>query len=161
MLTDILLISLSFVVVLTGAAGVILPFLPGVFLSWLGMALFGYTTGFSIISSRLLIIFFLLTLATLALDALAPLLGAKKYQASSYGVMGSFLGVIFGVMIFGPIGIIIGPFAGVLIGETLKGRRPEEAMRSAQGTVVGFLAGSAVKLSVIIAMLGYMTFALF
>lgn len=161
MLTEILLISLSFIIVLSGAVGVILPLLPGVFLSWAGMVLFGYATGFAVISSRLLIVFFLLTLGTLILDALAPLLGAKKYQASSYGVIGSFLGIIFGVMIFGPIGIIIGPFAGVLFGELLFGREPEEAMRSAKGTVIGFLAGSAIKLSVIIAMLGYMIFAIF
>lgn len=123
--------------------------------------LFGYATGFAVISLRLLIIFFLLALGTLLLDALAPLLGAKKYQASSYGVLGSFLGVIFGVMILGPLGIIIGPFVGVLIGETLFGREPEEAVRSAKGAVIGFLAGSAVKLSIVVAMLGYMIFALF
>ena len=161
MLAEILLIILAFLFVLFGAIGVAVPLLPGVPMAWLGLLFFGYATGFSAITLKVILIFLGFTVLTMILDALMPILGAKKYNASQYGILGSFLGFLFGVMFLGPIGIIIGPFAGVFIGEILSGRTEGEAMRSAKGALIGFLAGSAIKLSLILVMLGFMIFALF
>lgn len=161
MVWDILFITLSFFLVSVGAAGILLPFLPGVPVAWLGMLLFGYVTEFAVISWRLLLVFLGLTALTMLLDGIVPLIGAKKFQASRWGMIGSGVGLVTGLMIFGPIGIIIGPFAGALIGELLLGRSEEAALRSAKGTLIGFLAGSAVKLALILVMLGYLIYALY
>lgn len=160
MVWDILFITLAFFLVSLGAVGVLLPFLPGVPVAWLGMLLFGYVTEFVFVSWKILFIFLGLTILTMILDGIAPIIGAKKFQASRYGIIGSGVGLIFGILIFGPVGIIVGPFAGALIGELLSGRSEEAAWRSAKGTLIGFLAGSAVKLSLIVVMLGYLIFAL-
>lgn len=160
MIKEILLIILSFGIVVSGAVGVIVPFLPGMPIAWLGMLVFGYATGFAAITWKVLLIFLGLTVLTMIFDVLAPLVGAKKYHASRYGIIGSFLGLIFGIMLFGPLGIIVGPFVGAFLGELLKGRAEEEALQSAKGTVIGFLAGSAIKFSLIAVMLGFMIFAL-
>lgn len=161
MITEILLIGLSFLLVAVGVAGVLLPFLPGVPVAWLGMLLFGYVTEFALISWKILFIFLGLTILTMILDGIAPIIGAKKFQASRYGIIGSGAGLIFGILIFGPVGIIIGPFLGALIGELFLGRTEEAALRSAKGTLIGFLAGSAVKLALIVVMLGYLIYALY
>ncbi|MDO8430271.1 MAG: DUF456 domain-containing protein [bacterium] len=161
MLAEILLISLSFAFILFGAIGVAVPLLPGVPMAWLGLLFFGYATDFSVITLKLILIFFIFTILTMVLDALMPVLGAKKYNASQYGILGSFLGFVIGIMFLGPIGIIVGPFAGVFIGEILSGRTQNEAIRSAKGALIGFLAGSAVKLALILVMLGFLIFALF
>jgi uncharacterized protein YqgC (DUF456 family) len=160
MIGDILLIIFGFALVVSGAIGVIVPFLPGTPLAWAGMLLFAYATDFSELSLKTIFVFLGFTALAEALDVLAPLLGAKKYKASAYGMIGSFLGLLFGVMMMGPIGIVLGPFVGALAGEMLRGREPEEAMQSAKGTVIGFLAGSAIKLALIFVMLGFMIWSL-
>ena len=131
MVGDILLIIFSFALVISGAFGVILPFLPGVPVAWLGMLMFAYATGFSVITWKILFVFLGLTVLTIILDVVAPLIGAKKYKATRYGVVGAFLGFIFGIALFGPLGIILGPFLGAFIGELFGGRMEEEAMKSA------------------------------
>lgn len=161
MLAEILLIILSFIIVVVGGLGVILPFLPGLPLAWLGLLLFAYATGFILVSWKTLLIFLSLVIFTLLLDGLAPLLGARSYQVSRYGLIGSALGAIFGLMTLGPIGIVVGPFAGAFLGEMLVGKNWDEAAASAKGTLVGILIGSAIKFAVVIIMLGYMISALF
>lgn len=148
--------------VLSGALGVILPLLPGVPVSWLGLLLFAYATGFAVVTWKALILFLVLTVMTFALDFIAPLIGAKQYQASRYGIIGAILGFLFGFMILGPIGVFIGPLFGAMAGEVIYGgKSSEEAMLSSRGLLLGFLAGAAIKLSVVFVMLGYLIFALF
>lgn len=161
MLGEILLIVLSFVLVITGGIGVILPFLPGVPFAWLGMLIFAYATQFSVITWKIVLIFFGLTLFTIVLDIVAPFVGAKKFKASRYGIIGSLLGFLIGMFIFGPIGIIIGTFSGALIGEMVWGKQEQEALKSAAGTMIGFLAGGVIKLVIIVIIFGFMLFSLF
>lgn len=133
---EILFIIISFGFVLAGAFGVILPFLPGVPIAWLGMLLFAYATGFTFITVKIILIFFGLMLLTLALDAFAPLIGAKKFQASKYGLIGSVIGLIVGIVFLGPIGFIAGPFIGAFLGELFHGADPNDALRSARGVAI-------------------------
>jgi len=161
MIGEILLITFSFLLVLAGILGVILPFLPGVPLAWLGMLIFAYVTEFAIITWGTLLFFLGFTVLTLLLDILAPMLGAKKYNASRYGLIGAGAGVILGIMVFGPIGIVIGPFLGALAGEMVSGKLFDDAVRAAIGALLGILAGSAIKLALVIVMLGFLIVALF
>ncbi len=158
---EILLIIFSFLLVLTGALGVVLPLLPGVPVAWLGMLAFAYATGFTAITWKVLLIFLGFVLLASALDIIAPMAGAKKYNASRSGIIGSFIGVILGVAFLGPIGIVIGPLLGTFLGELFEGKESEEALQSAKGTAIGFLAGSAVKLALVMVMLGFLISALF
>ena len=161
MVGEILLIILSFLIVIAGGLGVILPLLPGVPAAWLGLLLFAYVTEFIFVSWKALLIFLGLVILTLLLDLLAPLMDVGSEKARRYGLIGSALGAIFGLMIFGPIGIVIGPFAGAFLGEMLRGKNWDEAAASAKGTLVGILIGSAIKFAVVIIMMGYMILALF
>ena len=53
-------------------------------------------------------------LLALGLDYLATLLGAKKLGATWKGMVGAVLGVIVGVFVFPPIGLVVGPFVGAM-----------------------------------------------
>ena len=134
----------------------ILPFLPGVPIAWLGMFLFAYATGFSVITSNALLVFLGLTVISIAIDALGPLLGAKKYNASRWGVVGGVIGLILGIMFLGPIGLILGPFFGTFLGEIWSGKMEMEAFHSAKGALIGFLVGNVIKLAIIMVMFGYL-----
>jgi len=156
---EILLIILAFGLLLSGAVGVLLPLLPGVPIAWLGMLVFGYATGFAEVTWKILLVFLGLTALTFLIDIAAPLIGAKKYHVSRSGMIGSAIGLLFGIFI-GPAGIVIGPFLGALAGELWSGKELEQAAQSAKGAVIGFLAGSAIKLAVILVMLGWLISAL-
>ena len=136
--------------------------MPGVPVSWLGLLVFAYATNFAVLTWKALLIFLGLTLLTFAIDFIAPLIGAKQYQASRYGIIGAFTGFIFGFIILGPIGVFVGPIFGAMAGEVIYGGKSgDEAMLSSRGLLLGFLAGGAIKLSLIFVMIGYLIFALF
>lgn len=150
----------AFVLMAVGAAGVILPFLPGVPVAWLGLFGYAHFTSYAQVSLKAVMIFLGLTLFTFILDFAAPILGSKKQDASRQGIVGSFLGGILGVAVFGPIGIVIGPFAGAFLGELAAGKTPERGLKSAWGALAGWLAGSIIKLLIIFAMALYLAWAL-
>lgn len=157
---EIILIIIAFAMVISGAIGVVLPFLPGVPVSWFGLLLFAYATGFALVTWKALLIFLGFVLLTFAVDFIAPLIGARKYSASRYGIYGAMLGFLFGFILFGPIGIFIGPILGAVAGEMIYGKSGDEALLSSRGLLLGFLAGGAIKLSLIFVMLGYLIFSL-
>jgi uncharacterized protein YqgC (DUF456 family) len=138
-----------------GALGVILPVLPGIPLAWLGLFIYALATGFEEISVTVVVIFFILMVLSLVLDFLAPLLGAKKYRASALGVIGAFIGTIVGIFVLGFWGIILGPLAGAFLGELIASGKPKQAFGSAVGAFLGLVAGSLVKLILILIMAGF------
>ena len=154
-------IVLCFILMLVGLAGVILPFLPGVPLAWAGLFIYALVTGFDKISVPTVVIFFILMLLTLALDFLAPMLGAGKYRAGKWGIAGVFIGFIVGIFVFGPWGLILGPFLGALVGELIGKRNAGQAIKAAFGAVIGFLAGNLLKIVLIFVMLGFFVSSLF
>ena len=78
MLTVILAI-ISTILILAGLASIILPFIPGVFVAWLGLFIFAIGTGFERISIATTIIFFIVMLLTFVFDFYVPMLIARKY----------------------------------------------------------------------------------
>ncbi len=160
MAIEILLIIGAFILVLAGGIGVILPFLPGVPVAWLGILLFAYATHFEKISLLGVVIFLIATAATFLLDIAAPLLGARQHRASIWGMLGAVVGVCIGLLVLGPVGIVAGPLLGAFAGEIIAGRKTGEAASVAQGAVFGMLVGTALKLALVAIMLGYLIWAL-
>ena len=144
-----------------GLVGIFLPLLPGVPLAWLGLFIYAFATGFTAIPLLHIFIFLFLTLLTIAIDIAAPIIGAKKYDASKYGLGGAGLGFLIGVATLGPLGVIAGPLLGAFAGELLSGKTSEKASRSAWGVFLGFLAGSLLKLIIVLAMAGFLLISFF
>ena len=151
----IALIIICSILMVVGLVGVVLPILPGIPLAWLGLFIYAIGTGFDRISVLTVVIFAILTIFALALDFLAPMLGAKKYQASKFGIIGASIGLIVGIIVFGFWGIILGPFLGAILFELMASRKPKRALRAALGTLVGFIAGSLFKIIIILIMAGF------
>ncbi|RTI43831.1 hypothetical protein CSW15_00840, partial [Thermus scotoductus] len=64
---------------------------------------------------------------------------------------GAFLGGILGLFL-GVLGVLILPFLLAWLFEYLSGRRPEEALKAAWGTLVGLMGGVVAKAIVHVAM---------
>lgn len=159
-MAEIIFLILAAVLILVGVAGVVLPFVPGVPLVWLGLFIFAASAGFKTISLAAVLIFLVLTIALTALDFIAPLWGAKKYQASKWGIIGTFVATVVGVFFLGVWGIVLGPFLGAFIGELISGQGEKQAFKSASGAFVGFLLGTLIRLILALVMLGFFISAL-
>ena len=85
--------------------------------------------------------------AVTILDYLIPALGAKKWGGSKYGIIGVLVGVVMGIFIFPPFGLLIFPLIGAFTGEVLNGADSSQAFKAAFGTFVGLLFGTMLKFS--------------
>lgn len=144
---DYVLIALGILFILSGIIGGILPVLPGPPLSYLGLLFLHFTEKYQF-TSNFLIIWGIITVVVYLLDYLIPVWGTKKFGGSKRGVWGSIIGLLIGMFLFPPLGIIVGPFAGAVIGELSSGKQSREALRSGFGSFVGFLLGTMLKLIV-------------
>jgi hypothetical protein len=151
---DILLLSLGFFCVILGLFGSFLPVLPGPGISWVGLV-FLYFTNAVPANYWVLGIALLITVIISVLDYVIPAKGTKRFGGSSYGIWGTNIGLIIGILAPVPFGFIIGPFVGALIGELIYDFKDHNrALKAATGSFVGFLASSFMKFVVCVMYLG-------
>ena len=117
---DILLIIMGSILIISGLLGCFLPILPGPPLSYFALILLQFTSKKPFTTNELAVLA-MATIIVTALDYFVPIWGTKKFGGSKYGVWGSTIGLIAGMFLFPPFGIIIGPFIGALIGELVAG----------------------------------------
>lgn len=142
---DYVLIGLGILFIISGILGCVLPVIPGPPLSYVGLLLLHFTEKYQFLP-RFLIIWAIITAVVYALDYVIPAWGTKKFGGSKRGVWGSIIGLIVGLFFFPPFGIIIGPFAGAVIGELTSGKDSGAALKSGFGSFLGFLMGTLLKL---------------
>jgi len=93
-----------------------------------------------------------ISLVVWVLDYIVPAWGTKRFGGTKYGMIGSSIGLILGLLFFPPFGIIVGPFAGAFVGELIKDNNDSsKALKAAFGSFLGFLAGTFIKFIVSIA----------
>jgi len=149
-------VSLITIAVLLGIAGVfgsVMPALPGPPLGYIGLLLLHFSRGGEVYSTTLLVVFGFLTVAAVVLDYALPAMGAKLYGASKYGVIGSAIGMLVGVLFFAFVGMLAGMFLGAVIGEYIAGKKTGQAVRAGTASFLGGVAAMALKLSLCIVML--------
>ncbi|WP_103865402.1 DUF456 domain-containing protein [Aquimarina sp. I32.4] len=150
---DIALLIIGFLFCVLGVVGSFLPVLPGPFTSWIGLLILHFTDAITE-NWTFLGVTLGISIIVWALDYIVPVMGTKQFGGTKYGMIGSSLGLIVGIMYMGPFGIIIGPFAGAFIGELIKdSSESSKALKAAFGSFVGFLAGTFLKFIVSIGFL--------
>jgi uncharacterized protein YqgC (DUF456 family) len=92
-----------------------------------------------------------LTLISYSLDAGAGYIGAKRFGATRWGVIGGLLGGLVGLF-FGLPGLFLGPVIGAVGGELIGGKKLVKAGRAGWGTILGTLAGVIAKIVLGLAM---------
>lgn len=143
---DIFLSILAILLMIIGFVGAILPILPGPIISFLGL-LSLYFLEDKPFDDKFMVIWGTFTIIVTAIDQVVPILGTKKMGGSRYGVNGSIIGLFVGIFFFPPIGLILGPFLGALVGELISGKDLNQATRAGFGSFIGFLSGTVLKLA--------------
>ena len=145
---EIVLIIISFLLVILGIVGSFIPIIPSPISGWLGLLIL-HQVSFLEAQYYFLAITFAIAISVFILDYFIPSIGAKKFGGSNAGVIGSTIGLVIGIFLFGPIGILFGSFFGALIGElTVNINNIRIALLAAIGTLIGYLGGVLLKLSV-------------
>ena len=145
---DIFLVIIGFLLTLVGIIGSFLPILPGPITGWFGLLLLHITKivpmNYSFLGITLAIAIFIWFL-----DYIIPALGTKRFGGSKYGMYGTTIGLIIGLLSPIPFGILIGAFFGALLGELIyDSKDTNRATKAAFGAFVGFLASTTIKFSI-------------
>lgn len=148
------------VLMVVGIAGIILPVLPGLPVTFLGMLLAAWLDGFARVGWVSLAVLGVMTALSVVVDILSSVMGARRVGASRKALIGAALGTVAGLF-FGPIGIVAGPFFGALLGELWHGKELNLAARVGLATWIGMVVGMVLKLGLGFAMLGWFLLAWF
>lgn len=151
-LEEIIGLSLALAVMLIGLVGSVVPGLPGSPLVLIAAILHRLYFGDQSVSTTMLLALALLTVASLVLDFLATLLGAKKLGATWRGAVGAVVGGVIGLFLALP-GIILGPFLGAVLFELLGRREFKKALKAGAGAVLGLLLGTVGKFALCVMMI--------
>ena len=147
---DTLVIILAIAAGIIGIAGSVLPGLPGVPFSWIGLLILyiwgnGTDAAGAPMSMRTLVVWGIVVVVVSVVDYIVPMYFTKLTGGSKYAGRGALIGLFAG-MVFTPIGMILGSFLGAFIAELCYAKKDAvPALRAALGSFIGFMLGTGAK----------------
>ena len=144
---------LAVVIIAVGLLGAVVPTLPGIPLVFVGIWIIAAVDQYRHLTQGWLIGIAVVGALGLALDLASGALGAKRIGASPRAVCGALIGTLIGFF-FGIPGLLLGPFAGAMLGELSSGKSVLRSTHVGVNTWIGLLIGTLLKLMSSLAMLG-------
>lgn len=141
---DIFLLILGLILCLLGIVGSFSPIIPGPITSWFGLLIIHFSKLIPF-DNQFLFITFLIAALIFALDLIIPILGLKKLGGSKKGLIGSTIGLLLGLFLAGPFGLLIGSFFGAISGEYVNNNSIKKSIKPAMGTFIGMAVGTTIK----------------
>ncbi|MED4909983.1 DUF456 domain-containing protein [Brevibacillus centrosporus] len=153
---DILLWIVVVALFVLSIAGIFLPVLPDTILLWVGFLLYHFfiaDPGAGLPSS-----FWwgmvALSMLLYGADLLTNMYFVKKYGGSKWSSVAAVVGILAGIFLFPPFGMIILPFVFVVLVELLiQNQTLERAVKAGFGSLIGFLGSAVVKVVLQVAMI--------
>lgn len=142
---DILLIIIGIALLLIGLAGCVLPVIPGPPISYAALLVLHLSPKHQF-STDFLLLWAVIAIGVTLIDNFIPVYTTQKMGGSKRAVWGSIIGLVVGIFLFPPIGLIVGPFIGAVLGELSAGKDTQTALRSGFGAFMGFIGGTILKL---------------
>lgn len=141
------LIILGLLAAIFGILGSILPVIPGPPFSFLALILISLAKDWEPFSAAFILIMACAMVVVSLLDYILPAQASKWYGASKTGFWSSIGGLILGIFLFPPWGMILGAIVGALAGELIAGKSGKEALRAGWGVLIGNLIVIGLKLA--------------
>jgi uncharacterized protein YqgC (DUF456 family) len=127
-----------------GIIGSVITVIPGPPISYAAVLLMHFFTTYQFDSYLLITLASVVVFVTF-LDYWLQIEGVKRFGGGKKATNGTIIGLLVGIFIFTPIGIIVCPFLGAYIGAKMEDKS-EEALKIAFGAIIGFLGGTFLKL---------------
>ena len=141
--------------------GAVAPLLPGALLSFAGIVLYWFSTGYTSPSTLVVVVLSLVALGTAAVDYFGGALAARAGGASTLStVLASVVGVVL-LFLTGPVGLILGVGATVFAVEYWRNRDARGSARATLYAVAGILASTVVQVLTTLSLLVAMLFVAF
>lgn len=134
--------------------GLVYPIIPSVLVIWVGVVLYHFGINPNKLSWISWTILVLLTILLFLADYLVNLHFVDKAGGSKWGMRAATIGLIVGSFVIPPFGVIIVPFALVLIAEMIQKRTFQESIKVAFATLIAFLSGTFAKAIIQLIMIG-------
>ena len=144
-MADIAFIVLGAILLVLSFIGCVVPVIPGPALAFAGLLCARGIAPHTAPSIYTLAVALAFVVVVIVLDYVVPALGARKFNCGKLGVFGCVVGTIVGLF-FVPIGLVVGPFLGAMIGELLAGKKVRQSLKGAVGAFLGYAAGILLKL---------------
>ncbi|MEP1140511.1 MAG: DUF456 domain-containing protein [Balneola sp.] len=144
---ELLWISIGTILIFAGLAGAFLPVIPGLPFSYAGLLVIHFS-GVAQFSNFFLIAWGVVVVTILILENALPAYTTKKFGGTVYGVTGSTIGMILGMLFFPPLGFFLGTLVGAFVCEMIYKQDVNIALKSAWGSFIGFLTGTMIKVTV-------------
>ena len=160
-MVEIIFIFLGVICTVLGLIGCVIPIIPGIPLNYMALLLLQYAKEEPVFSKSFLIKFAFYSIIVFLLDYILPIFGAKLYGTTKWGIWGAVIGMVIGIFILPPIGMILGLFFGAIIGELSAGKESSLALKAGFATFLGSMAATFIKLSLSLLMAFYFFSSLF
>lgn len=128
-------------------AAIFLPVLPDSVFFWAAVILFKIIKTDINYSLYFWIGAILITVLIFFADYLANAYFIKKRGGSNRTIFAAVVGMLFGTIFLGPLGLIIAPFILIFVTEYWQSRNKEDSFKLALGSIFAFLTSTAVRLS--------------
>lgn len=136
------MILLVIIFLALGVIGSVIPAIPGPPLSYVGLLLSHFFI--NELDADFVLWIGVAVVVITVLDYWLQVYGVKKAGGGKFAIRGSVVGMILGIFLFPPFGILIGAFVGAYIGAKMEESKNE--VKIAFGALWGFIAGTVLKL---------------
>lgn len=145
---SVVVLVLTFLIMLVGLIGTVLPIIPGTILIFAGALLFALVDGFQVVGWPTLVVLGVLAAVATTADLWASGIGAKIGGASGWSVVIGLLAGLVGFVVLNLPGAIIGAILGVLLTEIVRVGDWKQAFKAGGGWIVGWILSTVVQLGI-------------
>lgn len=142
-----LLIVVTFII---GFVGVIVPVIPSILMFWIGFFIYHFALDNSNLGWIFWVTAAVVTILVLFSDLIANSIFVKRFGGTRPGEYAAVFGVLIGMFVYPPIGIIVVPIIAVFVVEFYQSKDYRKSIRASIGSLIAFLASSLFTLIVFI-----------
>ncbi len=132
---------------LAGLAGVLIPWFPDILLIWGAGLVYGILVGWGSWGPWLFALMTVAALVGFVAEVAVSAAGARVGGASGWGILAGLVLAVVGMIVFSPLGALIGLALGMLLVEGWRQRNLRKAAAATLGAVIGWGASFLVKFS--------------
>ncbi|HMK09079.1 MAG TPA: DUF456 domain-containing protein [Anaerolineales bacterium] len=146
-MSDPIITALVGLTMLAGLAGTLIPWFPDILLIWGAGLAYGLLVGWGTWGPWLFALMTVAGLVSFAAELTVSAVGARVGGASAWGIVAGLALAIVGLIVFSPLGALLGLAAGMMLVEGWRHRNLRKAITATAGAIIGWGASFLVKFS--------------